>query len=259
MKEDSATNNPSSDDTDRGGALSPAAAGPSVEERRSGERRSLEEDRIAAALRGFGLVGIVAMLIILFGNVLFVPLSGILILIWAWISKTPWRDLGLAWPRSWVSAVAFGCVFGVAFKLAMKSIVMPLLGAPPVNQAFHFFAHNRGAIPWMLYVIVSAGVGEELVFRGWAFERLGKLIGTAPWAKAVTVLFTSAWFGYEHWAFQGLAGVQQAATVGLIFGTIFAIWRPLFFLMVAHTAFDLAAAALIYWDWETTVAHFFFK
>jgi membrane protease YdiL (CAAX protease family) len=221
-------------------------------------KRSID-DELATRLRGFGLLGVIAIAIIVFGNMLFVPLSGILILIWAWISKTPWRDLGLARPCSWASAIAFGCLFGVALKFAMKSIVMPLLGAAPVNQPFHFLAHNSGAIPWILYVIVSAGVGEELIFRGWAFERFGKLIGTAPWAKAVTVLFTSAWFGYDHWAFQGLAGVQQAATVGLIFGTIFAIWRPLFFLMVAHTAFDLAAAAMIYWDFETAVAHFFFK
>jgi membrane protease YdiL (CAAX protease family) len=142
----------------------------------------------------------------------------------------------------------------------MKSIVMPLLGAPPINQAFHFLAGNTAALPWMFYVIIlGAGFGEETVFRGWAFERFGKLLGTAPWAKVVTVLFTSAWFGYDHWAFQGLPGVQQATIVGLIFGTIFAVTRRIFFLMMAHIAFDLAALAMIYWDFETAVAHFFFK
>jgi hypothetical protein len=29
--------------------------------------------------------------------------------------------------------------------------------------------------------------------------------------------------------------------------------------MIAHTAFDLAAYAMIYWNFETAVAHFFFK
>jgi len=33
----------------------------------------------------------------------------------------------------------------------------------------------------------------------------------------------------------------------------------LFLLMVAHVAFDLAAYAMIYWNFETTVAHLFFK
>src|SRR4051812_40396714 len=83
-------------------------------------------DELARRLRGFGMAGIVAMLIILGGNMLFVPLSGILVLVWAWISKTPWRDLGLARARSWAGTIVAGIVLGVALKFAMKSIVMPL-------------------------------------------------------------------------------------------------------------------------------------
>ena len=148
---------------DQGGALSKP---PSFEERRFVNRRSLARDsadeQIAARLRGFGLLGIVAMLIILGGNMLFVPLSGILVLGWAWLSKTPWRDIGYVRPRSWVKTIAVGILFGVALKLAMKSIVMPLLGAPPVNGPFHFLAHNPAEIPSMLYVIViGAGFGED--------------------------------------------------------------------------------------------------
>jgi len=162
-----------------------------------------DQDELARRLRGFGLLGITAMLIIFFGNSLFIPLSGLLVLVWAWISKTPWRDLGFARPRSWLRLIIAAILFGAALKFGMKAIVMPLLGAPPVNQAFHFLANNPSAIPWMLYAIIAgAGFGEEMIFRSWAFERIGKLIGTAPWAKVVTVLFTSAWFGYEHLAFK---------------------------------------------------------
>ena len=224
------------------------------------EESSSIDERFAARLRGFGLIGILAMLIILGGNMLFVPLSGILVLGWAWLSKTPWRDLGLVPPRSWWGTIALGILFGVALKFAMKSIVMPLLGAPPVNGPFHFLAHNPAEIPWMLYlVVVGAGFGEEMIFRGWAFERFGKLLGHASWAKAIAVLFTAAWFGQAHYGFQGIVGVQNAAIVGLVFGVVFAITGRLFLLMVAHIAFDLAAYAMIYWEWETAVAHLFFK
>lgn len=218
------------------------------------------EERLAAPLRGFGPLGILAILIILGGNYLFTPLSAILALVWAWFSRTPWRDLGFVRPRSWARTIIIWIVFGVALKFAMKSIVMPLLGAPPVNQAFHYLAGNTAAIPWMLYVvIVGAGFGEEVIFRGWAFERLGKIFGSAAWAKALIVVLTCAWFGYEHYSFQKMPGVQQAAVVGLVFGSIFAITRRIIPLMIAHAAFDLAALALIYWDFETAVARFFFK
>jgi membrane protease YdiL (CAAX protease family) len=245
----------------QGGALSKP---PASEDRRSGTRRSLEdnstEHHVAAQLRGFGPLAILAILIILGGNYFFVPLSALLVLVWAWTSRTPWREIGLVRPSSWPLTIVVAIVFGIVLKFTMKSIVMPLLGAPPINQPFHYLAGNTGAIPEMLYVmIVGAGFGEEMIFRGWAFERLGKIFGSALWAKALVVLLTSAWFGYEHYSFQGFAGVQNAAIVGLIFGSVFAITGRLFPLMIAHAAFDLTALAMIYWDFETRVAQFFFK
>jgi membrane protease YdiL (CAAX protease family) len=206
-------------------------------------------------LRGFGPLGILAILVILAGNALFVPLSALLVLLWVQLSRTPWREIGYVRPRSWVRTVLAGVVLGVVFKLAMKAIVMPLLGADPINQAFHYLVGNTAALPAVLYlVIVGAGFGEETVFRGFLFERLGKLLGPGAWAKVSIVLMTSALFGFVHYPEQGLAGVQQATIVGVVFGAIFAVTGRLFMLMVAHAAFDVAAVAIIYWDLETTVA-----
>lgn len=47
--------------------------------------------------------------------------------------------------------------------------------------------------------------------------------------------------------------------VGFVFGTIFAVTRPIWMLMVAHAAFDLTAVAIIYWDLELAVAHLVLK
>lgn len=218
------------------------------------------DDPQAARLRGFGPVGILAILVILAGNFLFIPLSAILVLIWARLSRTPWREIGYVRPRSWIGSIALGIAFGCTFKLVMKAIVMPLLGAPPINQAFHYLAGNTAALPGILFaVIIGAGFGEETLFRGYAFERLGKLLGPGVGAKASIVLITSAWFGAVHYPFQGLAGAEQATIVGLVVGTIFAIRGRLFMLMVAHAAFDVIAVAIIYWDLESEVAHFIFK
>src|SRR2546430_17599584 len=98
---------------------------------------SAADDRLAARLRGFGPLGILAILIILAGNFIIAPLSAILVLIWTKISHTPWREIGYVRPRSWMKTIVLGIVFGVVFKFIMKAIVMPLLGAPPINQAYH--------------------------------------------------------------------------------------------------------------------------
>jgi membrane protease YdiL (CAAX protease family) len=218
------------------------------------------EHRIAAALRGFGPLGMFAMLAILASNFVVAPVNAILVLVWVRLSRTPWREIGYVRPKSWIVTVAAGIVFGIAFKFLMKGVVMPLLGAPPINQAYHFLAGNTAALPWMLFVvIVVAGFGEETVFRGWMFERLGKLFGSTVWAKTSIVLITSILFALGHYAVQGVPGVEQAMITGLTFGAIFAVTGSIFMLMIAHAAFDVTALAMIYWDFETKVAHFIFK
>jgi membrane protease YdiL (CAAX protease family) len=228
----------------------------------SGEARVAppSDDRVADGLRGFGPLGILAILVILAGNFLFAPLSAILVLVWVWRSHTPWREIGYVRPKSWTRTVAVGIAFGIAFKFLMKSIVMPLLGADPINQAFHYLAGNRAALPEAIYaMIIIAGFGEETVFRGYLFERLGKLFGSSAWAKTLIVLLTAVWFGLAHYSVQGLAGAEQATIVGLVFGTIFAVTGRIWMLIFAHAAFDLTALAMIYWDLEASVAHLVFK
>ena len=213
-----------------------------------------------AALRGFGPIGILAILVIAAGNFLFLPLSALLVLAWARLSETPWREIGYVRPKSWVATVAIGIAFGVAFKLLMKAVVMPLLGADPINQAYHYLAGNTAALPWILYAVtIGAGFGEETVFRGYMFERLGKLFGAGAWVTPLIVVLSAAWFGLIHYPVQGIAGAQQATIFGLVFGTIFAITGQIWMLMVAHAAFDLTAVAIIYWNLENEVAHLIFK
>jgi len=215
-------------------------------------------------LRGFGPVGILASLIILLaGNVLLggvmLPVGGLLAVLWTRLSQTPWHEIGYVRPKSWIGAVVIGFTLGVAFKFTMKAVVMPLLGADPINHAYHYLAGNRAALPGAVWTMFAAGFGEETVFRGYLFERLGKLFGPGVGARTSIVLLTSGLFGAAHYFGQGVAGAEQAAIVGLVLGTIFCRGGSLFMLMCAHTAFDLTALAMIYWNLETRVAHLLFR
>ena len=222
------------------------------------------DDRIARRLRGFGPLGILAILVILFtgnvfaGNVV-LPVGAVLVLAWARWSHTPWREIGYARPKSWIGSLAVGIALGVTFKVLMKAIVMPLLGADPINQTYHYLAGNRAMLPAAVWAMFAAGFGEETVFRGYLFERFGKLLGSGAGAKIAIVLVTATWFGLGHYSDQGLAGAEQATVVGLVLGSIYAVTRRLFLPMVAHTAFDLTALAMIYWNLESDVAHLVFK
>ncbi len=73
------------------------------------------------------------------------------------------------------------------------------------------------------------------------------------------MLVTSGLFAFAHYHDQGLPGVEQAAVTGLVFGTIYGVTEALWLPMVAHATFDLTAVALIYWGWESAVAHAVFR
>jgi uncharacterized protein len=220
---------------------------------------STPQDRFAAQLRGFGPVGILAMLVIAAGQIV-APLSAVLVLVWAKVSRTPWREIGYLRPRNWIASVVGGIAFGITFKFLMKAIVMPILGANPTNQTYHYLVGNLAALPAVVWtMVVVGGFGEETVFRGYMFERLGKLLGRSLTARTVTVLVTAALFASLHYFDQGLTGAEQAIITGLVFGTVFAFTGRIWMLMCAHAAFDLTAVAIIYWNLESAVAHLIFK
>ena len=214
----------------------------------------------AERLREFGPVGLLAIVAIIAASMAGPPVGALLVLAWAQLSQTPMRTLGFAAPRSWTATGAVGVVLGIAFKLGMKALVMPLLGAPPMNPSYHYLAGNLTALPGMLAaVLVSAGLGEEVVYRGYVFERLGKLLGQGKVALTATILVSSTLFALAHYPDQRLPGVEQAAVTGLVFGGIYAWRKQLWVVIIAHAAFDLTAVALIYWGWEGPVAHLLFR
>ena len=182
------------------------------------------------------------------------------ILIWVRVTHQPWSTIGLGRPRNWLLTIVTGIVFGIAFKFFMKAIVMPLLGASPVNQAYHYLEGNTAALPgFIATLLISAGFAEEVVFRGFLFWGMGKRLGTGQAATVATIVISAVLFGLGHWQGQKLPGVEQATVVGLVWGTIYARTRNLWMLMIGHAAFDLTALWMIYNGLETRIAHLVFK
>lgn len=238
--------------------------GPDLLDPPAAERAAPPRDALAEELRGFGPVGVLALLAIVLtahvvvGPLLGLPVGAVLALAWAWRSRTPWRDIGYVRPRRPIATVVLGLAIGIALKLVSKAIVLPLLGAPPVNAAYHYLQGNRAMLPLAIYAMLEAGFAEETVFRGYLFERLGRLFGRSTGARAITVVLTSVLFGLGHVANQGLAGAEQAAVSGAVFAGLYLASGSLVLPMVAHAAFDLAALAIIYSGWETRVSHLIF-
>ena len=210
---------------------------------------------VRSNLRGFGPVGIITIIVILLtGNLA----GAALVLIWASVSGTRWRDLGLVRPQHGAIDLIIALVAGVLFKILMKALVMPLLGFGAINSTYHYLTGNTAAlVVTLLWVIVGGGFGEELIWRGFLFERLGVFLGPRAHAKLVIVVVTSILFASAHYWDQGLPGAVQATFTGLVFGATYARIRTIWPVMVAHAAFDVAAVLMIYWNLEEPIGHLF--
>jgi membrane protease YdiL (CAAX protease family) len=214
------------------------------------------DDGLARSLRGFGPLGVLSVLVILLiGNFPIAPMGAILVLLWRRQSRTPWREIGYARPESWAATAVIGIAFGITLKMVLKTIAMPLLGAPATNDGYRYLVGNRAALPGAIYLmIVGGGFGEETVYRGFLFERFGKLLGSNAGARVATLLLSSALFSLAHFPAQGLAGSEQALMTGLAFGTMMAIQGRVWLPMFAHAAYDLTALASIFSGLEERIA-----
>jgi membrane protease YdiL (CAAX protease family) len=188
-------------------------------------------------------------------------LFALIIIGWTRTAGRPFASLGLTRnrPGLGVSVIA-GFLFGVLLKLTMKAVVMPLLRAPAINQAYHYLAGNTGALPGIItLVLVSGAVAEEIVYRGFLFDRARALWGSSSVTTANALAISTVLFAASHYVDQDWPGVVQAAFTGLTFGAIYAwrneLWTP----MAVHAGFDLAAVAMIYANWEEPLAHLFFR
>lgn len=90
---------------------------------------------------------------------------------------------------------------------------------------------------WWKAVSVTAGICEEIIFRGFLIWYFGHWM--SPWVAAIVV---AAAFGVGH-LYQGVAGVLKTGINGLLMGLLFVGTGSLLWPIILHTAVDLQGGA----------------
>jgi membrane protease YdiL (CAAX protease family) len=85
---------------------------------------------------------------------------------------------------------------------------------------------------------VTAGVCEELLYRGFLLAHAAAYLGAWPGALAA-----GAAFGLAH-AYQGATGVLKTGAVGLLAGALAVLSGSILWPMILHVAIDLQGAAI---------------
>ena len=104
---------------------------------------------------------------------------------------------------------------------------------------------------WWWFVCITAGVCEEVVYRGF----LLRYFHTWPfhWSLAWALVVSSLIFGIGH-LYQGVAGGVQTAVIGFLFGAMFVMTGGLLVPIVAHAVMDLRVLAMLPVGFESEAA-----
>ena len=179
---------------------------------------------------------------------------GLMVLIVWYIAGRPFTELGLGWGRTPYDPVAVGILFAFLALYALDLYGefgnterqretrqrFRELGFLPVNgqQYLHF-----------LFLCLCAGVGEEIVYRGFLITYLSDTLGTSePWAVGTILLVPAFSFGLAHY-YQGRDAVIKIVAMALLFGFFFYRTETLWPLILLHVAID-AVGGVLSWALE---------
>jgi membrane protease YdiL (CAAX protease family) len=161
--------------------------------------------------------------------------------------------MGLRWPLPWRATLAWA--FGLALAaIALSTALEPIFERfTSVEIDYSGSGALRDNLPLLMRLgagaLLSASLGEEIVFRGFLLHQLASLVGPRPWRLAAAVLAAAALFGSAH-ANQELPGVLLTGTLGALFGAaFFASGRNLAALILAHALVDAWGLFTLYRGW----------
>jgi len=95
---------------------------------------------------------------------------------------------------------------------------------------------------WWWLVCITAGICEELVYRGFLLHYLHVMPFHLDITRALVV--SSLIFGIGH-LYQGIAGVVQTTVIGFVLGAMFLLSGNLLLPIVVHAVIDLRVLAML--------------
>ena len=166
--------------------------------------------------------------------------------IWLWArSGRAWSELGVVPPangRMIASAIIIALIVGFTAQqvraIGRTTPERRLAIRPKLAYVEYLLPHSRHEFRWFTALSFTAGVCEELLYRGFLLWVLEAYVGLAA-AAAIGVIL----FGALH-LYQGRRGAFKAGAAGLVMTVIVLSTGWLVPAMVVHALVDLSAGVL---------------
>jgi membrane protease YdiL (CAAX protease family) len=137
-----------------------------------------------------------------------------------------------------------GLIAAAAVVILLSLIIVPLLAKFGKNviagDIEALLPRTKNEKLWFFLVALSAGVCEELIFRGYGL-RLFESIG---FSGISLLIVTAAAFGLAH-IYQGFLGVITTAMTGALFTLIYIQTGSLWWAIAAHIFIDLRVLLIV--------------
>lgn len=162
-----------------------------------------------------------------------------LAIIYIYVAKKE-RQPFLLWPEK---AYSFGfyilSVIGILLLIlilaATTVVILRPFGLLKASAAFSLMRNL--SIPLKLLGIITAGVVEELIFRGYLIPRLMKFFKN----EHLPIIISTLLFGLMHYGYGTLINVLIPIIIGFVFAYHYYKYRNLKILIICHLLIDLNA------------------
>src|SRR5271154_1980351 len=153
---------------------------------------------------------------------------------WPAVRETTQQRIGSSF------AWGFGIAFAVGSLLQVVLVRRSATAREKILRAFRRFAFILPVTPeeraWFALVSVTAGICEEVLYRGF----LIRYLSYSPWHAGLWIALgiSSIAFGMAH-GYQGLSGIIGTAMLGAVMVVVFAATGSLWLPMALHAVIDL--------------------
>lgn len=172
--------------------------------------------------------------------------AGLVVALWV-LYRRPAADLWLQHPTGWRLAAAIAIALATIALMAGQVIGVARADdetrsslRPKLDYAAAILPRTRRERAWFMALSATAGICEELIYRGFVVWALTPMLGLWPAA-----LVSVAGFGIAH-AYLGRQGVWRATLAGAVFAVAVVGLGSLYPGMILHGVLDMGAGALGY-------------
>lgn len=155
-----------------------------------------------------------------------------------YLAGRSWSLLGFSYPLMTGLVIGLTLMFIVAYIADVVSEFYNEENQEELLKSSPFLPNNYKELAQFSFLAVSAGICEEVVYRGFLVNYLYAHFIDPIWAYNISVVVPAIIFGIVH-MYQGFKAVLKISVMSLLFGTIFIFSESLLIVVILHVSVDL--------------------